>query len=129
MTLSNDYESNPSLTAWHQLVGRVRDKSQSTIGIPGARNQPGRFHVAKSRLSRGNSLPDPWLVMIKAAINYSSFRETKLMPTCRPESVDDEEMNTTQGQELYVKNNIDHAAEPALSLQRGGPSIEMFSAE
>ena len=124
----SDYETNPSLRAWHQLVERVQNKSQPTIGIPGARQQPGSFHVAKSRLSRGNSLPDPWLVMIKAAINYSSFRKTKLMPACRPENVDDEEMNTTQGQKLYVKDNVDHAAELALSLRRGGTSIEIFSA-
>lgn len=38
------------------------------------------------------------------------------------------EMNTTQGQELYVKYNVDHAAELALSLRRGGTSIEIFSA-
>eukprot|EP00523_Entomoneis_sp_CCMP467_P023321 CAMPEP_0168831960 /NCGR_PEP_ID=MMETSP0727-20121128/2309_1 /TAXON_ID=265536 /ORGANISM="Amphiprora sp., Strain CCMP467" /LENGTH=461 /DNA_ID=CAMNT_0008885225 /DNA_START=21 /DNA_END=1406 /DNA_ORIENTATION=- len=124
----SDYETNPSLKAWHQLVERVQNKSQPTIGIPGARQQPGSFHVAKSRLSRGNSLPDPWLVMIKAAINYSSFRKTKLMPACRPENIGDEEMNTTQGEELYVKDNVDHAAELALSLRRGGTSIEIFSA-
>lgn len=125
----SDYKTNSSLAAWHQLVARVQDKSQSTIGIPGAKQLPGRFHVAKSRLSRGNALPDPWLVMIKAAINYSSFRNTRLMPACLPESVDDGEMNTSQGQELYVKDNVDHAAELALSLQRGGTSIEMFSAD
>ena len=61
--------------------------------------------------------------MIKAAINYSSFRNAKLMPAYRREG-DDGEINTTQGQELYMKDNVDHAAE-----QRGGTSIEMFSAE
>ena len=122
-----DYKASPSLTAWHQLVARVQNKSQKTIGIPGER-QLVRFHVAKSRLSRGNSLPDPWLVMIKAAINYSSFRNAKLMPACRPESGDGE-LNTTQGEDLYVKDSVDHVAELAVSLQQGGTSIEIFGTE
>ena len=124
--IHSDYKTR-GLKAWHHLVGRVQDKSQSTIGIPGARQQPGICHVEKSRLSRGK-FPARSLARDDQGSHqlflFSRNKAYASLPT-----VDDEEMNTTQGQELYVKGNVDHAAELALSLQRGGTSMEMFSEE
>ena len=51
-------------------------------------------------MTTGNSLPDPLLLLVKSAINYSAFRKAKLMPACPP-LVDDDvgPPNTLQGDE------------------------------
>jgi len=119
--------SNLSLIRWKELVQRIKDGSQEMIKVPSRKNPlPANFHFAKARLSKGNSLPDPWLLTLKATINYSAFNKTKLMPACQPWTEDDGAPNTDQGQQDYSKDNIDHAAQLALSKQRGGSCIELF---
>jgi hypothetical protein len=121
--------SNVSLIRWMELVKRIKEKTQATIETPSHRAPSPNFHVAKARLSRGNSLPDPWLLMLKAAINYSASNNTKLMPACPPNTDDDDgPPNTDQGRE-DCKDHIDHAAELAFSKQRGGITVEMFDCE
>ena len=53
-------------------------------------------------MTLGNSLPDPWLLLVKSAINYSAYRKAKLMPACPPSEDDDDDgepPNTLQGAE------------------------------
>ena len=119
--------SNLSLIRWKELVQRIKDGSQEMIKVPSRKNPlPANFRVAKARLSKGNSLPDPWLLTLKAAINYSAFNKTKLMPACQPWTEDDGPPNTDQGQQDYSKDSIDHAAQLALTKQRGRSCIELF---
>ena len=67
-------------------------------------------------MSLATSLPDPWLLLLKAAINYSAFRGMKLMPACPPE-VDDAPPNTSQGMEMEQRPQESFLSD---ALQRGG---------
>lgn len=114
--------SNSSLQRWLRLVHRIKNQSNATIETPTAlRALPPGFHIAKVRQSLGNSLPDPWLLMMKAAINYSAFRGTKLMPACPPEDDDIGPMNSLQGfEEQEIEDAEQRSAFLLESLERGG---------
>lgn len=118
---------------WVRLVERIKNGGQGHIGIPEAAGAGGdvRVSVAKARFSRGNSLPDPWLVLVKSAINYSAFRGTKLMPSCLPDpdGSSDGEINTSQGIPCADDQLVDHAYELSRSRAENGVSVEMFNEE
>jgi hypothetical protein len=60
------------------------------------------MHIAKARMSLNSSLPDPYLVAVKAAINYSAVCGKKLMPAYSAPDCDNSsngEVNTSQMQE------------------------------
>lgn len=81
--------------------------------------------MAKARLSAGNSLPDPWLLSVKAAINYSASNGTKLLPSCLPLVNDDGPPNTEQGMD-FPEDKVDHAELLRISMLNGGRSVELF---
>ena len=86
------------------------------------------FIDAKARLTTGNSLPDPWLLALLSAINYSSYHGTKRMPVC-PSDVDRDEgpPNTTQVMDFNDQQyDADAAALLAASLECGGRTVELF---
>ena len=120
--------NNVSLCRWKKLVDEIKNSSRPQIGIPTAKtseaNSGGARHVGKVRMTLGTSLPDPWLLTIKGAINYSAFRGTTLMPACASlEDSDDEPPNTTQGTEDDADDasvESDRASFLADALSRGG---------
>lgn len=125
--------SNASLMRWKQLVERIKGGLQATVEVPTRSvDVPAEpVHVAKSRLSVGNSLPDPWLVMVKAAINYSASNGTKLMPACQPPADDDGPPNTNQCSDNDNDGDldVDHAERLARSIMLGGCTVELYSAD
>ncbi|KAL3918678.1 MAG: hypothetical protein SGILL_004123 [Bacillariaceae sp.] len=109
-----------SLATWSSHVTRIKQSTFNEIGVPmalpAARNTEASFRIAKARMSLVTSLPDPWLLLLKAAINYSAFRQMKLMPACVPEK-DEDPPNTSQGMEAEPRPQESFLLD---SLQRGG---------
>lgn len=123
---------NISLVTWQALVKRIRGGTQADMQVPsqwaGPRDEP--IVVAKARLTTGNSLPDPWLLALKSAINYSAHCGTRLLPACPSdvEGSDDSPPNTTQGMDFDERqDDLDAAALLAASLACGGKTVELFS--
>lgn len=94
-------KKNISLLRWSKLVEEIKTNKRFRVGVPTEINWDVPVHVGKVRMTLGNSLPDPWLLLVKSAINYSAFRKAKLMPACPPSEDDDdsEPPNTLQGAE------------------------------
>jgi hypothetical protein len=100
---------NHSLVLWEKLVIELRS-GRASIEIPVLKNDLKweAVNVAKGTFSlTWSCLPDPFLLAVKAAINYSSFSGTKLMPACpRPsdesdsgsEDVDDDCIESNDGE-------------------------------
>eukprot|EP00545_Synedropsis_sp_CCMP1620_P002279 CAMPEP_0119023918 /NCGR_PEP_ID=MMETSP1176-20130426/30908_1 /TAXON_ID=265551 /ORGANISM="Synedropsis recta cf, Strain CCMP1620" /LENGTH=109 /DNA_ID=CAMNT_0006979085 /DNA_START=65 /DNA_END=394 /DNA_ORIENTATION=+ len=71
-----------SLKRWSLLKTHLEGK-MATIGVPQQRTSGVDWddvRVAKAKVSRANSLPDPYLLVMKAAISYSAHNGEKLMP-------------------------------------------------
>lgn len=84
-----------SALAWKRLVQHLRQSLSPTISIPVLKPDIDfrTIRVAKGTFDFEEScLPDPFLLALKGAINFSSFAGTKLMPACSllPEDSDDE---------------------------------------
>ena len=72
---------NISFLRWSKLVEEIKINKRSRCGVPTEISRDGPVHAGKVRMTLGNSLPDPWLLLVKSAINYSAFRKAKLMPS------------------------------------------------
>ena len=80
-----------SVYRWKELVRELRGAANPSITIPTLKTDLDfqNIRVAKGTLSRISScLPDPFLLALKGAVNYSSHTGTKLMPACSPAKVD-----------------------------------------
>lgn len=89
------------LKRWAKLKHELESQGART-GLPQIRADIdwANVKVAKARTSRDSSLPDPFNMAIKAAVNFSAILGAKLLPAC-PEpdsdwSSSDGEMNSTQ---------------------------------
>lgn len=74
-----------SVETWKRLVQHLRQSSIPTISIPKVNSEVDlrTIRVAKGTFDyRESCLPDPFLLALKGAINFSSFNGTKLMPAC-----------------------------------------------
>ena len=81
---------NPSLVRWKSLVKQLRGNPE--ILIPTNLGTIPDVRIAKAYMSTGTSLPDPWLLLAKSAINYSASNGQKLMPAGPlPEESDSED--------------------------------------
>jgi hypothetical protein len=102
--------TNTSLQRWKGLVRELRGDGV-TIKIPVLKHglEGKEVKVAKGRFDRILScLPDPFLVAVKGAINFSSFVGTKLLPACPPpsdesdygseEDFDDDRIDSNRGE-------------------------------
>ena len=79
------YTTDPSVVRWKKLVQELRSAAHPTIQVPKLRGGINfqTTKIAKGRLDVHTScLPDPHLLALKGAINFSSYQGTKLMPTC-----------------------------------------------
>jgi hypothetical protein len=66
------------------------DGTSTTTAIP-KNDAIGGGGIAKARMSTGTSLPDPWLLLAKSAINYAASNGQTLMPV--PEDADSSDDN------------------------------------
>ena len=83
---------NATLLRWKKLITEhLQIKREITIPIPLTLPPNVNVRIAKARMSRGTSLPDPWLLLAKSAINYSGSNGQKLMPACPPSDDSDSE--------------------------------------
>lgn len=102
---------NPSLLRWASLVKRLRGMDYPSISIPTQRPLGSHVRIAKARMTTGTSLPDPWLLLAKSAINYSASNGQNLMPACPPPESDSdsddssEDFNSYQDQEDNTGGN------------------------
>jgi hypothetical protein len=88
--------------------------------------------VAKGSMSLRTSLPDPFLVAVKAAVNYSAHCGCKLMPSCPnwdSETSSDGEVNTLQGVEIGVDGTRDFSSIAASLAKTDRHTVELFSAD
>ena len=83
-----------SVLQWKQLVQHLRQSSSPSISIPVVNPELDfqTVKVAKGTFDYNEScLPDPFLLALKGAVNFSSHVGTKLMPACPSEPDDDSE--------------------------------------
>jgi hypothetical protein len=83
-------------------------------------------------MSLRTSLPDPFLVAVKAAVNYSAHCGCKLMPSCPnwdAETSSDGEVNTLQGVEIGVDGTRDFSSIAASLAKANRRTVELFSAD
>lgn len=121
---------NASLIRWKALVERIQGGSEANVPVPTPwSGTESASIVAKARLTTGNSLPDPWLLALKSAINYSSYNGKRLMPACPSDLESDEDPpNTTQVMDFNEQQyDVDAVALLAASMERGGKTVELFS--
>ena len=97
-----DFHSTPmtDLKKWWKLKREGLESEQASIQIPKVRSDLkwDQVKVARATASRENSLPDPFNMAVKAAVNFSYIVGAKVVPTC-PEydlSDEDEPINSTQ---------------------------------
>ena len=80
-----------SVYRWKELVKELRGADSPSVQIPTLKADLNfqNIRVAKGTLSRISScLPDPFLLALKGAINYSSHAGSRLMPGCPPSKTD-----------------------------------------
>lgn len=81
---------DPSAVRWKELVRELRGSSHPSIAVLSLKSDLDLDHV---RVAKGifdlktSCLPDPFLLAVKGAINFSSLVGRKLMPAC---SIDDD---------------------------------------
>jgi hypothetical protein len=131
-----------SILAWSSLVDEIKSGRKSTIQVPGERiggastGTAPTVRIAKGRLTKGTSLADPWLMLLKTAVNYSVMEGNKLMPACSP-TLDEGLMFSTQGDHAAVwadfysenKQQEDHRDLLLQSLASGGTTTELYCSE
>ena len=117
---------NPALMRWQALVNHMRGPNPD-IFIPTALDGADpNILIAKARLTTGTSLPDPWLLLAKSAINYTSSNGQNVMPACPPEVSDSEDdydyCQPTHLNDDNVKLGVDEARADFChhALQRSG---------
>jgi hypothetical protein len=105
---SGSGRKDASLVRWGRLKEELEEDGAS-IDLPTVR--PGlaweNIRIAKANMSLETSLPDPYLVAVKAAINLSALYGRKLMPACFVSSSNDSsngEVNTSQMQDVDVSD-------------------------
>ena len=104
-----DFHSAPmtDLKKWWKLKKEVLEGDSASIVIPRVRNDLNwdDVQIARARASRENSLPDPFNMAVKAAINFSAIIGAKVMPACPDDDSSDEEMNSTQDDDTQWSQN------------------------
>ena len=117
---------------WKLLLSDIRDGT-TRVCYPHASSDANwsTVKVAVGRAGLHSSLPDPYNMAVKAAINYSSFCGTALLPACPPESVtsSDGEMNTAQGSEEDVSTSRAFTAVATSFQNPQRKFVEMFSSD
>jgi hypothetical protein len=83
----NETRSEKALAAWVTLVQEIKSDGRAKVFLPKVlssrtRRKLGDIQVAKGEMSTRFSLPDPFLVAVKAAISYSKLCGMALMPAC-----------------------------------------------
>ena len=92
-----------NLKKWWKLKKEFLEGERASIQVPRLKDDLnwGDVKVARARASTENSLPDPYSMAVKAAVNFSAILGAKLMPACPEHSSSDTdgEMNSTQDEE------------------------------
>jgi hypothetical protein len=115
---------NRSLHKWRETVRQLR--ANPRILIPTARDGADpHIRIAKARMTTGTSLPDPWLLLAKSAINYTASNGQKIMPACPPDDSDSDDEDDENYNHLDPKCDDDkmdpiRASFCQDALKRGG---------
>jgi hypothetical protein len=120
---------------WLQLLTEIRNpKNPKHVDLPKERTDVNwsNVKVAVGRAQLNNSLPDPFLMAVKAAVNYSSYRGMALLPSCpilSETASSNGEVNTNQGKDDDSSGERDFSA-VARSFQNPNRMFEeMFSSD
>ena len=90
---------------WRRLLAELRNpKSPQSIHVPEPKKDVdwSNIKIAIGRAGLTSSLPDPFCMAVKAAINYSSYHGMALLPSGPPaasETSSNDQVNTLQGQD------------------------------
>ena len=122
---------------WLQLLAEIRNsENPKSIHLPEERKDVdwSKVNVAIGRADLRSSLPDPFCMAVKAAINYSSYRGMALLPSCPPasETSSNEEVNTLQGNDddsISGNSGRDFSAVARSFQNQNRRLVEMFSSE
>jgi hypothetical protein len=109
--------TNTALLRWQSLVNELKGNLNPEILIPtnrGGGTTIPNVRIAKARMSTGTSLPDPWLLLAKAAINYSASNGQELMPACCPLP---EESDSEDDDDYGIPNESDGMDEKMSSVR------------
>ena len=132
---SNEGSRYPPYQQWRMLLNEIRRKTNPfLVDVPRERRGVdwNRVRVAVGKAELHSSLPDPFLLAVKAAINYSAHRNMALLPSCPPasETSSDGKVNTLQGKEDFSSDEERDFTAVARSFQNPNRKlVEMFSAE
>ena len=132
---SNEGSTFPSYQQWRMLLNEIRRKTNPfLVDVPRERRGVdwNRVRVAVGKAELHSSLPDPFLLAVKAAINYSAYRNMALLPSCPPasETSSDGKVNTLQGKEDFSSDEERDFTAVARAFQNPNRKfVEMFSAE
>jgi hypothetical protein len=119
------------LVAWLALVSEIKGNRDAGVSLPQAlpaRGLPAK-PVAKAEMSLRFSLPDPFLVAVKAAVCYSKLCGRTLMPAC-PEpgsdaSLDDDDDDESAGDHDASARDFSSIAASLVNPKRR--QVELFS--
>jgi hypothetical protein len=121
------------LAAWAALVNEIKGNEEAGVSLPQAlpaRTEDGlpAKPVAKAEMSLRFSLPDPFLVAVKAAVCYSKLCGRTLMPVC-PEpgseaSFDDDDDESASDDDASAR---DFSAISASLVNPERRQVELFS--
>jgi hypothetical protein len=119
------------LVAWAALVNEIKGNEGARVFLPQAlpaRGLPAK-PVAKAEMSRRFSLPDPFLVAVKAAVSYSKLCGRTLMPAC-PEpgsdaSFDDDDDDESAADRDASARDFSSVAASLVNPERR--QVELFS--
>ena len=133
--------NNSILSQWMALLRELRHQTTpKSVVLPKKKENIdwSNVHVAFGKARLESSLPDPFLMAVKAAINYSSHCNMALLPACHGLSEtssygeSDGEVNTIQGKEMEYGPDNEERDFLAIARSFQNPNrnfVEMFSSD
>ena len=107
---------NASLLRWRSHVARFRQRPKILIPTALVAESNPNICIVKARMTTGTSLPDPWLLLAKSAINYTFSNKQNVMPACEPADSDDD-------------STIDGHATPNMRTHEDGAELDSARAD
>ena len=131
--------TNPPYQQWLRLLAEIRNSERpKSIHVPEPKKDVdwSKIKIAIGRADLTSSLPDPFCMAVKAAMNYPSYRGMALLPSCPPAasetSSSNEQVNTLQGQDddrIAGNSGRDFSAVAKSFQNPNRRLVELFSSE
>jgi hypothetical protein len=114
-------------------IEEARSAGHANVMLPIVNNEvlgPNmNFRVAKARVSKTTSLPDPYLVAVKAAANWFASQEQRMMPTSSDYALDSSDSDSGYNDDWSPQQACPHETLAKAQSVPGYVSIELFSGD